>query len=214
MKTEIKRFTDFIQSKGFSLEEMGFNAGASTTEIAEIEQVTSQEIPSDLKELLSVINGQRTERLHFLLDQVVLLSCEDIIAQWQVHQEFNDDYPEYDLPESYDEYQDNDRIRGSLYAETRIPFAMQEGQGFIAIDNDPAPNGTKGQVIYLINECDFVVLATSIKTFFKQYNDAIAANILTFEKEKSDYANEYTLLYNKQTVDGYNLREAFSKISL
>jgi cell wall assembly regulator SMI1 len=212
MKTEIKRFADFIQSKGFSLEEMGFNEGASITEIAEIEQVTGQEIPSDLKELLSVINGQRTERFHFLLDQVVLFSCEEIIAEWQTNQEFNDENPEYNLPEWYDEYQDNDRIRGSLYAQTRIPFAMQEGHGFIAIDNDPAPNGTKGQVIYLINESDFVVLATSMKAFFKQYNDAIAANILTFEKQTTGYANEYTLLYNKQCINGYSLREAFSKI--
>ena len=212
MKTEIKRFTDFIHSKGFSLEEMGFNQGASMAEIAIIEELTSQEIPSDLKELLSIINGQHTERFHFLPDEVVLLSCEEIITEWQSWQEFNIDYPEYDLPESYTEYQDNDRIRGSLYAETRIPFALQEGYGFLAIDNDPAPNGTKGQVIYLRNECDFVVLSTSVKSFFKQLNDAIAKNILTFAKEKEGYTNEYTLLYNNQSIDADNLREAFSKI--
>jgi cell wall assembly regulator SMI1 len=31
----------------------------------------------------------------------------------------------------------------------------------MAIDNDPGPSGKVGQVIYLVNECDFEVIADS-----------------------------------------------------
>lgn len=47
----------------------------------------------------------------------------------------------------------------------------KEGLGVICDDNDPGPNGKIGQIIYLINECDFIVLADSFREFIDLYID-------------------------------------------
>ncbi len=204
MKEQIKKFIDLIQSNGHTLDELGFSTGASETEIETIETETGQTLPDELKQFLSTINGQNNEDFYFLPDQVRLFSCEEIIDEWKQEQEYADDSTEF-----YDQYQNDDKIRCTIYHKSRVPFAGQEGFGIVCIDNDPGPKGKKGQIIYLIDECDFIVLADSFNELINLYIDRMQKGILKFQNEKEGYPNKYRLKSNAKEMDGLAFGEIF-----
>jgi len=202
MISKINTFIKIIQENGYSFSELGFSEGASKEEIYNIEKITGQIIPNDFKLFLSKINGQFNENFYFLPDQVKLLSCQEIIDEWTQEQDFAADTAEF-----YDEFQFDDKIRCTIYHSTRIPFAMQEGFGILFIDNAPAPNGKIGQIIYLINECDFVVLADSFYEFIEKYIENMQNGILKFEDEKEGFPNKYRLKSETEIMDGFAFLE-------
>ena len=203
MKDKIETFISLITASGHEISELGFSSGASSKEINNIEQVTGQKLPDELKLFLTIINGQETDDFYFLPDQTILLSCDGIIEEWQQGQEYADDTDEF-----YNEFQCDDKIRCTIYHKTRIPFACQEGAGILCIDNDPGPNGKVGQIIYLIDECSFIVLADSFKEFIELYVDRMQKGILKFENEKEGYPNKYRLKSEAKEMNG----TAFEKI--
>lgn len=203
MKNEIEIFIDLIQLSGYSLSELGFSPGASNEEIKAIETVTGQVIPDELKLFLSYINGQNTVDFYFLPDQVRLFSCQEIIDEWNEEQVYAPDTEEF-----YNQFHYEDKIRNTIYHSTRVPFASQEGFGIVCIDNDPGPRGKAGQIIYLINECDFIVLADSFKEFISFYIECMRKGILKFENEKEDYPNKFRLKSDSE-MSGLDLLIAF-----
>jgi len=139
-----------------------------------------------------------------LPEQVKLLSCKEIIRLWNYQQEYaSDDY--------YDEFHDKNRVRGMIEHKTRIPIAEQEDGGFISIDNDPGPKGTKGQIIFLVDECEFIVLADSFKEFISSYIKGMKNNTIIFYKEEEDYCNKYRLGPANKECDGEEFVKIFKK---
>lgn len=204
MISKIDTFIKIIQKNGYSLLELGFSEGASKEEIDNIEKITGQIIPDDLRQFLSKINGQFNENFYFLPDQVKLLSCQEIIEEWTQEKDYADDTADF-----YNEFQFEDKVRCTIYHQTRIPIAMQEGFGIFYIDYDPGPNGTTGQIIYLVNEYDFVVLADSFGEFIQKYIENMQNGILKFENEKEGFPNKYRLKSDAVNMDGYAFLEIF-----
>ncbi len=160
MEAKIQALLSTLKQSAKELNELGLNPGATAAQIQQVEEVTGQALPNDFKLFLQHINGQQPQSHWFLLDEVKLLSCDEIIEEWTEGQEYAEDTAEY-----YDEFHFDDKIRCTIYHASRIPFASQEGFGFMAIDYAPGPNGKVGQVIYLVNECDFIVIADSFSAF-------------------------------------------------
>jgi cell wall assembly regulator SMI1 len=197
MKKEIENFIELIEKSGYSIEKLGFSKGADESQISKIESVIKQTLPEDFKLFLSYINGQRNENFFFLPEQVKLLSCKEIISGWKEEDEYAEDSDEF-----YNDFQNDDKIRGSVFLKSRIPIAAQEDGGKIYIDNDPGPKGKVGQIIFLVDECDFIVLADSFREFISNYNKAMDNGILKFENEEEGYSNKYRLKSDAEYMDG------------
>lgn len=185
METTLNAFTKLIEGQGLSLEKLGFRPGASAGDLARVESVIGQPLPTGLRELLSYTDGQEEGRFHFLPGCACakLLSCEEIAHTWKLEQQMSldsDDDPFYDL------YQDGDRIRGSLHATARLIFAELPGIVVVAIDGDPGPKGKRGQVITDVSECDFVVLADSLEAYFSKIVRLMADGVLVI-----GYSDDY-----------------------
>lgn len=168
-----------------------------------------KEASNQLVSLLSRIDGQNDFTFLFLPDQVVLYSMNDIIEEYLQQQKYMDD----DADEFYNEYQDDERVRSLIFHPSRIPIAWQEGLGYISVDLDPGPNGRIGQLIYNINECDFIVLANSIDDLFTKINECIESKQLHFVKEKEGFPNKYRLRGVDENIEmtGENYLEILNK---
>ncbi len=204
MKDKIEKFISMIQSFGHSMAELGFSEGASEKEIKQIETKTKQVLSDDFKLFLTYFNGQKNDDFYFLPDQVKLLSASEIIDEWTINLDYVND-------EFYNEFQDNDRIRDTICSITRIPIALQEGFGVLCIDNDPGPKGKVGQLIFLVDECNFIVLADSFSHLIDLYIENIENGILKIVGEDEGCPNKYRLRSDNYDIDGESFAAIFFK---
>ncbi len=185
MEALLLKFKNLIEENGVTMAELGFAPGASDDEIHAVETITQQMLPADAKYFLSKINGQKTNNFHFLIDEVKLLSCEKIIAawikrkeNWEKSAEINDGY--------------NHKVKNKSFGyKSRIPFASEDGNGMICIDNSHEKGSVKCQIIFMFNEYNHIVLADSFKGFISCFVMLIEKSILKFKKENN--SNKFKL---------------------
>lgn len=199
----IELFIRNIESFGQSLSELGFSKGASEEQIKEVEKIIKRSLPEDFKLFLKEINGQKSDKLYLLPDEALLFSCDEIISEYKEQSDFFEDSIEF-----YNEFQDLDKIRCTFLSESRIPIAGRDGY-FLFLDFDPVPNGTIGQVIFLINECDFVVLASNFNDFLYKYNDLMKNNILQIKEISNGQNNKYRLTNQSDFLNGIDFAKVF-----
>jgi cell wall assembly regulator SMI1 len=201
--TEI--FISNIEDFGQSLSELGFSEGASGEQIGEVEKLINRPLPDEFKSFLKKINGQHSDSFYFLPDQALLFSCEEIISEYTGQIEYFEDTIEF-----YNEYQYNDKIRCTVWAEYRIPIAGRDGY-YLFLDFDPGPKGTKGQVIFLINESDFVVLAPSFEDFLDIYNEHMKTKTLQIRKISAGQYSHYRLTNHSDFLNGQEFAKLFGQ---
>lgn len=207
MEEQIVKIMEIINGCGYDLPGLGFSNGTSSAEISMLENVTGQTLSDDFKLFLSYINGQANDSIFFLPDQTSLFSVEEIIGAWKAEQECA-----YETEEFYNNFEQDDKIRCTVFHKSRIAFGGQDGLGTIYIDNDPGPNGKVGQVIYLVTECSFVLLADSFSELLKIYIDGIEGGLLKLKKELEGLPNALRLLPNTNEASGYAFAESFHSI--
>lgn len=200
--TSTELFIKNIESFGYSVSELGFSPGASQEQISEVENLIQHTLPYDYKCILQNINGQHSDKFYFLPDEALLFSCEEIINAYKGQIEYFDDGIEF-----YDKYQFNNKIRSNIWSASRVPIAGRDGY-YLSLDFDPGPNGTIGQVIFLINECDFVVLAPGFKDFLNKYNELINNKTLQIREILTGKHSHYRLTNDSDFLNG----QAFAKL--
>jgi cell wall assembly regulator SMI1 len=203
--SNIEQFIKNIESFGNSLSDLGFQQGAKSDQINEVERVIKRKLPLAFQMFLKRINGQYSDKFYFLPDEALLFSCEEIIAEYNLQMEYFEDTIEF-----YNVYQFNDKIRRTVWSESRIPIAGRDGY-YLFLDFDPGPNGSVGQIIFLINECDFVVLATDFSNFIDLYNELIITRTLQIRKIENGKYVAYRLTTDSDFLDGQDFKKLFGQ---
>jgi cell wall assembly regulator SMI1 len=200
--------TDFfrnIEDFGHNLADLGFSDGATKEQIIELENELNRTLPDEFKQFIKRVNGQVSDKFYFLPDQALLFSTQDIISEYKSLLEYVDDTIEF-----YDEYQFKDKVRCPVWSESRIPIAGNDGY-YLFLDYDPGPNGNIGQVIFLTNECDYVVLSPTFKDFIDNYNKLILNQTLKIKEIVEGQYSHFRLTNDKDFLDGNDFVELFGQ---
>ncbi|MFN6086866.1 MAG: SMI1/KNR4 family protein, partial [Fluviicola sp.] len=171
-------------------------------QIEVLEKVIKRQLPESFKIFLKIINGQKNDNFYFLPDQSLLFSSDEIINEYKAQSECFEDCLEF-----YNDFQCVEKVRCTVFSETRIPIAGRDGY-YLFLDFDPGPNGSVGQIIYLVNECDFVVLAPSFDKFIDNYNFLILNNDFKIQ----NFGNYYRLTNESNFLDGLDFENLFKVI--
>ncbi len=145
-------------------ESLRLRKGNTEAEIAKAEKLMNLKFPNDFRKYLLTHNGQEDGRNR---GPWLLGSLAEIIEQWKYEREVEEEYIEI----SGEEYIENDTIQNRLNCPQWIPFlgAPYWDQDIAYVDLSPGPNGTMGQVIALVSECDFEVIAPSFNAFLERW---------------------------------------------
>ncbi len=203
--TNTELFIKNIESFGLSLWDLGFLEGAPDKQMNEVESVIKRPLPDDFRLFLKNINGQLSDNFYFLPDQALLFSCDEIVAEYKDQMHFFADTSEF-----YNIYQFNDKIRCTVWSESRVPIAGRDDY-YLFLDFDPGPNGTEGQVIFLINECEFVVLAPDFSGFIALYNNLIMNRTLQIRKITNGQDVNYRLTTDVDFLNGQDFARLFGQ---
>ncbi len=171
------------------------NPPAHAADIVQVEQEIGLSFPEDFKQFLALHDGERDELHAFLADFNRLLSCQEIVSQYQLMQDIGKQLysPEMETLACWQE-QTRDGIifiKGSVQPLTLhpkwIPFTEMNGDVFRYFDYDPAPGGVMGQVIEVDPEgCSWQVLADSFEDLLDQYALALAQGKYAVDLEVDD----------------------------
>ena len=186
------KFISYIVSHGVSTEELGFNPGTTQNKVSVIEKQLGVQLPEDYKKLLYMCNGQQPSKytviFNWLPTENRLLSIEEVLEEWKDQQKHNDDL-------FFNEYNDDDKIRGVFTHKKRIPIADQYStKSRIYIDYIPGPEGTKCQIIGL-EDIQMVVLSKDLTTLLKKYLILIDKGVMKFRKSDEKWCHSYQLYF-------------------
>jgi uncharacterized protein (TIGR02996 family) len=118
------------------------NPGATTEEIAALEEVIGQPLPADVRESFAIHNGEREDISFILGDRLLELSAvTDQWNGWRGLEDMNDEIS--DVAESWPE----NAIRLEYANPGWVPLTQDSGSCFLGVDLDPGPAGRVGQVI-------------------------------------------------------------------
>jgi cell wall assembly regulator SMI1 len=160
--------------------------GAAPDAIAAAEQAMGLTFPPDFRASLLLHEGQTTfgdgsaPSFPWLPGCPQLAPLRQIVSQHKEIQGLADEYPP---PDAFD---DGRRLRAGTYRKGRIPIAgtpWWDGDSTY-IDLDPGPEGTPGQIITMVSECDFVVLGQSFEDALARWVGALESGEWTYDRDK------------------------------
>lgn len=152
------------------------NRGASKHEIESVEREVQQPLPHDVRESLSIHNGQPTDaRYPFLFGQLTLADCGRIVWEYE-------SWKSSDLvnPSTTQTFFPNEAIANRSHDNGWIPIAYEDGCGnCLAVDLAPGPRGIRGQIIeFGADITDQGVLAPSWGEFLLSYAKLLESGLL------------------------------------
>jgi cell wall assembly regulator SMI1 len=117
------------------------NDGATTAELAKLEQALGMTLPDDLKQSLMRHNGQTDPTFQYdMFNFNRLLTVDEIIAEHAtLNKLFENRGPIAGLKA--------DKIKTVMWSTQWIKFTESDSDGYV-VDMDPAANGVSGQVFY------------------------------------------------------------------
>jgi cell wall assembly regulator SMI1 len=140
---------------------IGFRPPAEPSSLDAYERELGVALPDDLRALWLLHDGQDGEGLWL---PAPFLS----VAQSRA---LRDEHCGFVVHEWLERTLDADpRQRDCVYHPRRVPLAASDlGDHYVHVDLAPGPAGTCGQVIELVSECDFEVLAPSLGALLERY---------------------------------------------
>lgn len=165
---------------------LNLGSGAAPDSVAAAEQTMGLAFPADFRASLLLHEGQTTFKdgsspsFPWLPGCPQLAPLSQILYQYKEVQGLSDEYPP---PDALD---DDRRLRAGVYRKGRIPIAgtpWWDGDSTY-LDLDPGPEGTPGQVITMISECDFVVLGSSFEDALARWVGALESGQWTYDRDK------------------------------
>lgn len=180
---------------------LGLRAGASESDIAELEQRMGLGLPPDMRASLLAHDGQETD------DTIAFSPCggfygsvESIGEKWSDDQELAEEFPL-----SLSETQDEGRILDGVFSVRRIPIAgapYWDGDNTY-LDFAPGPKGTPGQVIQLTSECDFVVLASSVSEYLDRLIQTLESGALVYNDAQQEIVPKGQEVWGEHPADWF-----------
>jgi len=180
-----KRFKSIFKAEGKSLFQLGFKPGVLELHIDAAEARLNIRFPISYRKFIEQFNGHDYEILNWLPDNMSFLELDEVIKVWENEMDF---YDEMESESFFNRYSEDGKTRLIFYHPRRIPIADLEGECTLYLDFIPGPEGTEGQVIYNINESDFVVLAKGFKDFLSRYVQLHESGELVLERYQDGYA--------------------------
>lgn len=177
------------------------NSGASVAEVSALERTIQRPLPDDVRESLSIHNGQRRQiRSGFLLG-LDLLDAERIAEEWKLWAEltaYNEDYREdmASFPEGAIELD---------YANPGwIPLTKDGGGNHLGVDLSPGSAGSLGQVInFGRDENRKSVLAMCWGEFLLSYAKFLESGALkVIYSEVASWGANFEPVFESVTKDG------------
>lgn len=194
-----------VERLGFDA--LSFNSGCSEAEISRLREAAEGGIPPDLAALLRCANGQAEDpALVFPPDQVSFLSVDRIVSLWGEQLAYRDD-------EFIDEVECGGRIRSVFFHPLRIPIAQNEmGNACVWVDQIPGPQGRCGQLIFNVDEVNFMVLENSVTDLLASYLWSLECGTVQVERKASDGdEEEYWFTADGRYVDFDVYRELIAR---
>ncbi len=159
--------------------EWNFMKPATISEIINAEKEFGFLLPQDYKDFLGIHNGQSYEYLFtWMFDGMTFLPINEVVNEWKnklKYCELGSDF--------FNETNIDDRIRNIMFHQKRITIAEQEGISMLMLDFVPTDKGTKGQLIYNIDECEFIIVAESFSEFLEKYYKLLQKGVFYFDTE-------------------------------
>jgi cell wall assembly regulator SMI1 len=151
---------------------------ASEATIAAVERELGVALPADYRAWLQLHDGEDDVegRVEWLPAWGRLLPIDVTLERWRDEQE----WAQRDDDEGFTLYADDDRIRCVVKHARRIVIAGNRyGDGDNTyLDLVPGPQGTSGQVIVGVTECDFEVVGASFTDFLQRWATVFEAGQL------------------------------------
>lgn len=126
------------------------NPGASAVELPDLQRFTGVVFPEDFTDFLSVHNGQQPTPLCLFNDHR-LLSIDEMISSWQICNSILTQINEHCMS-AYGKparSTPDAGIKNDWWNMAWLPFTADASRNHYCIDMDPAPDGTKGQIIHV-----------------------------------------------------------------
>ena len=175
--------------------------GANDAALVELEAVIGARLPSEARELYALADGQLDvftieapaagKILTPIFGAFEFNSLERVAAEWSSWREIRNRSTEEEL-DDFDLHVDvraGDPVRKRYQHALWIPFATDGGGNSLALDLDPAPGGTRGQIIVIgSDEDERRVLAGSLSAFLAESARLLEVGRLTIGAPDDDDA--------------------------
>ena len=155
----------------------GLSSGASEAEIAQLEAHLGFAVPSELKKVLQIHNGESEDEV-CLFGDWSFLSSSNIIAYRN---------REIQKPKSCEPVMGDPRIQNQVWLTGWIPIAHDGSGGYILIDTDPAKGGSVGQIIKTCHDNANIWVASNLSEFFSRFFLALESGV--FESDGDELNN-------------------------
>lgn len=175
--------TTIVELTGKTSGELGLGKSIADNPLTALREKIDGVNDTQVPELLKSINGQSNSNLIFLPEGTLLASAEKITVEYKKQLQ----YIEEGWEELYEEFECEGRVRAVLFHSGRIPFAWEEGLGYLYVDMIPGPEGKMGQIIYNVNEVDFIVLAESLEELFSKLIEKIEKQQFKFNSNGKQF---------------------------
>jgi cell wall assembly regulator SMI1 len=134
------------------------NPGATEQELARLSEATGVILPAPFVELYHWHNGQQKRCPTGIFYGLRFMALEDVLKEWRNQESQDGDQA---LPATTTK-----AVKSALANKRWIPFATDDDGNFLAVDLDPGPRGTSGQVInFGIDEVLQYALAADVASF-------------------------------------------------
>ncbi len=162
------------------------NPGASQSDIAEVEAVTGQTFPEDVRESFRRHNGGATDTT-WLLWYGELLDLNDVIEQWKMYRQMQETQG-YGVGEDWRPHALIGPAKPIWWNTSRIHLTDNSGE-HLTIDLDPPDDGHLGQIIYHDHEIGPTeVLAASWLELLEQIANDLEAGKYVYDDEEMTVA--------------------------
>ena len=168
------------------------NPGARIGEIGSLETKIGVELPNSLRKFYQWRDGQQSELEAGFFYGLEWLSLEGIYLEWKTWSELFDE----GFAEMEGEWESFHRgkIKEVYINKQWIPFASDGGGNHLAIDLDPGPQGTVGQIINFGSDEDTkYVLAEDFESFLSWFITQLESGNYTVY-EDSDIGKVFHIL--------------------
>jgi cell wall assembly regulator SMI1 len=157
---------------GPAVDRLGLRPPVSAKALEAAEQEIGRPLPSEYRAWLQIADGQEPDSLSILPNGSWFISLDRLVEQYQHERRF--DLPDAEVA-GITMTMDRERIRYFVFHPQRVTIA---GARFLDYDNFlidgiPGPAGTVDQVIVFVTECDFVVVAPSLSTYFDRVAELV-----------------------------------------
>lgn len=158
-------------------------------EVIAFEEAIGQQLPSDLRESYFLVNGQETDSTSLptgLFFGVALMPLEEALTEWEIWRNVSQEYGQAFENQT-------SRPLGAIkegYANSAwIPLCKDFVGNNIALDMDPGPKGTRGQIISFGRDQDTkYVIAPNWRSFLARFVFDLEAGLWTIDDEGKLYA--------------------------